>query len=493
MNRIILCLLAGSLAMPRLAVTETRVAKPNIVLVVADDLGYADLACYGAPHIRTPHLDRMATEGTRFTNFYVAQAVCTASRVALMSGCYPNRIGMHGALNHTSRNGIHPDEWLLPEMLRACGYATACFGKWHLGTVARFSPTRNGFDEWFGIPYSNDNSKYHPVLAAEMPPLPLYDGEKVVEHDPDQSLFTRRFTERAVSFIERNADRPFFLYVPHVMPHVPIFASAKFQGRSQAGLYSDVVQELDWSVGQILATLDRLKIAERTLVIFFSDNGPWLSYGNHAGSAKPFREGKLTTFEGGVRVPCVVRWPGRVPAGRVSDEPIMTIDWLGTLAELVGGKAPERKIDGRSFRSLLLGEPGARSPHEALFFYAGAELHAVRSGDWKLHFPHPYLTTAGEPGRDGKPSNWGKTQPLAITQSSIEGIASRHGQRVERLELSLFNLRTDPGETRNVAAQHPRVVARLKKLAEPIRAELGDALTGIQGTGLRTAGWEPAP
>jgi len=182
-----------------------------------------------------------------------------------------------------------------------------------------------------------------------------------------------------------------------------------------------------------------------------------------------------------------------VPAGRVSDEPIMTIDWLGTLAELVGGKAPERKIDGRSFRSLLLGEPGARSPHEALFFYAGAELHAVRSGDWKLHFPHPYLTTAGEPGRDGKPSNWGKTQPLAITQSSIEGIASRHGQRVERLELSLFNLRTDPGETRNVAAQHPRVVARLKKLAEPIRAELGDALTGIQGTGLRTAGWEPAP
>ena len=493
MNRIILCLLAGSLAMPRLAVTANRVAKPNIVLVVADDLGYADLACYGAPRIRTPHLDRMAVEGTRFTSFYVAQAVCTASRVALMSGCYPNRIGMHGALNHTSRNGIHPDEWLLPEMLRACGYATACLGKWHLGTVARFSPTRHGFDEWFGIPYSNDNSKYHPVLAAEMPPLPLYDGEKVIEHDPDQSQFTRRFTERAVSFIERNADRPFFLYVPHVMPHVPIFASSEFRGRSQAGLYGDVVQELDWSVGQILATLDRLKIAERTLVIFFSDNGPWLSYGNHAGSAKPFREGKLTTFEGGVRVPCVVRWPGQVPAGRVSDEPIMTIDWLGTLTELVGGKAPEHKIDGRSFRSLLLGERGARSPHEALFFYAGAELHAVRSGDWKLHFPHPYLTTAGEPGRDGKPSNWGKTQPLAITQSGIEGIASRHGQRVERLELSLFNLRTDPGETRNVAAQHPQVVARLTKLAEPIRAELGDALTGIQGTGLRTAGWEPAP
>jgi arylsulfatase A-like enzyme len=212
MSQIVLCLLVGSLAAPGPAAARRVPARPNIILIVADDLGYADLGCYGAKHIRTPHLDRMAAEGTRFTSFYVAQAVCTASRAALMSGCYPNRIGLHGALNHTSRNGIHPDEWLLPEMLRACGYATACLGKWHLGTLGRFSPIRNGFDEWFGIPYSNDNSKYHPVLAAEMPPLPLYDGEKVIEYDPDQSQFTKRFTERAVSFIEHNADRPFFLH-----------------------------------------------------------------------------------------------------------------------------------------------------------------------------------------------------------------------------------------------------------------------------------------
>jgi arylsulfatase A-like enzyme len=492
-NQVVLCILAGSSAAPRLAVAENVPAKSNIILIVADDLGYADLGCYGAPYIRTPHLDRMAAEGTRFTGFYVAQAVCTASRAALMSGCYPNRVGLQGALNHTSRNGIHPDEWLLPEMLRACGYATACLGKWHLGTMARFNPIRNGFEEWFGIPYSNDNSKYHPVLAAEMPPLPLYDGDKVVEYDPDQSQFTRRFTERAVSFIERNAGRPFFLYLPHVMPHVPIFASEKFRGHSRGGLYGDVVEELDWSVGQILATLDRLRLAERTLVIFFSDNGPWLSYGDHAGSAKPLREGKLTTFEGGVRVPCVVRWPGQVPAARVSDDPIIAIDLLPTLTELVGGKTPERRIDGCSVKPLLLGESGAKSPHEALFFYAGAELHAVRSGPWKLHFPHSYLTTAGEPGRGGKPSNWGKTKPLAITQSGMEGIASRHGQRVERIELSLFDLRTDPGETKNVAAEHPEIVARLTRLAEPIRAELGDALTGIKGTGLRAAGWEPSP
>ncbi|MCU0914979.1 MAG: sulfatase [Planctomycetes bacterium] len=483
--------MAGGLVAPRLALADKVLAKPNIIMIVADDLGYTDLGCYGAKQIRTPHLDRMAAEGTRFTSFYVAQAVCTASRAALMSGCYPNRIGLHGALNHTSRNGIHPDEWLLPEMLRACGYVTACLGKWHLGTVARFSPIRSGFDEWFGIPYSNDNSKYHPVLAAEMPPLPLHEGEKVIEYDPDQSQFTRRFTERAVSFMEHNVSRPFFLYLPYVMPHVPIFASEKFRGRSQGGLYGDVVEELDWSVGQILATLDRLRLAERTLVIFLSDNGPWLSYGDHAGSATPFREGKLTTFEGGVRVPCVVRWPGHVPAARVSDEPLMAIDWLPTLTELVGGRAPERSIDGRSAKPLLLGAPDAKSPHEALFFYAGDELHALRSGDWKLHFPHPYLTTAGAPGRGGKPSNWGKAQPLAITQSSIEGIASRHGQRVERLELSLFDLRIDPGETKNIAAQHPEVVARLSRLAAPIRAELGDALTGIQGTSLRAAGWEP--
>jgi arylsulfatase len=486
-------LLAWSCTRPHEPAPSANVDRPNVILIVTDDMGYADMSCQGAQDIRTPNLDRMAEEGTRFTSFYVAQPVCTASRAGFLSGSYPNRLSLQGALNHTSRNGIHPDEWLLPEMFKARGYATCGTGKWHLGTVARFGATRNGFDEWLGIPYSNDNSKYHPVLSAEMPPLPLYDGEEVIELDPDQSQFTRRFTERAVSFIERNADRPFFLYMPHVMPHVPIFASEGFVGRSEHGLYGDVIEELDWSVGEILATLQRLEIDERTLVIFFSDNGPWLSYGEHAGSATPLREGKLTTFEGGVRVPCLVRWPGQVPEGRVNDEPFMAIDWLPTLTELVGGKLPGRKIDGLSVRPLLLGEPSARSPHEALFFYGGTELQAVRSGRWKLHFAHPYITTAAEPGRGGKPSNWGKSEAQSITRSGIEGIASRHGGRVEQLELSLFDLEADPGESRNVAAEHPDVVSRLSRLAEPIRGELGDSLGGITGSEVRAAGWEEEP
>jgi len=477
-------LLLFTALLPLLLTAET----PNIVFIVADDMGYADFGAQGAKGFETPNLDRLAAEGTRFTNFYVAQAVCTASRAALMTGCYPNRIGMQGAYNHTSRDGVADEEWLLPEMLKARGYATAGMGKWHLGTRLKFNPTRHGFDEWLGIPYSNDNSKYHPSLAAEMPPLPFYDGEKIIEHDPDQALFTSRFTQRAVQFIERNAVRPFFLYLPHVMPHVPIFASEKFKGRSALGLYGDVMEELDWSVGEVLSTLKRLKLEERTLVIFISDNGPFLSYGEHAGSAQPLREGKLTTFEGGVRVPCLVRWPGHVPSARVCDEPFMGIDWLPTLTDIVGGKVSTNKIDGLSAKGLIFGEKDARPSHEALFFYSGTALQAVRSGKWKLHFAHPYITVAAEPGRGGKPSNFGKLAPTSITQSGVEGIATRHGYRIEQLELSLFNLDTDPGETKNVAAEHPDVVQRLSALAEVARQDLGDSLQSIKGSGLRSPG-----
>ncbi len=481
----LVCVLGGSATCG----AEQDTAPPNIILIVTDDMGYADLSSQGATTFATPHLDRLASQGTRFTSFYVAQPVCTASRAAFLSGCYANRVSLQGALNHTSKNGIHPEEWLIPEMLKDRGYATSGMGKWHLGTVRQFGPLQNGFDQWLGIPYSNDNTKYHPVLADEMPPLPLYDGEEVIELDPDQSLFTRRFTERAVSFIEQNAEQPFFLYIPHVMPHVPIFASEEFRGRTEHGLYGDVIEELDWSVGQIMQTLDRLQIADNTLVIFFSDNGPWPSYGEHVGSAGPFREGKLTTFEGGVRVPCIMRWPGQIPAGRVCDEMLMAIDLLPTLTKIVGGKLPEKKIDGKDIGPVLLGAEGATTPHEALFFYGGTELQAVRSGKWKLHFPHPYITVAGEPGKGGKPSNWGKQSPRSITQSGIEGIASRHGGRVEQIELSLFDLEEDAGETQNLAPQHPEIVARLQKLAEPIRQELGDTLTGTQGTEVRQAGW----
>jgi arylsulfatase len=474
------------------AAEAAEAETPNIVFIVADDMGYADFGTQGAKGFKTPHLDRLAAEGTRFTDFYVAQAVCTASRAALMTGCYPNRIGMQGAYNHTSRDGVADEEWLLPEMLKARGYATAGMGKWHLGTRMKFHPMRHGFDEWLGIPYSNDNSKYHPTLAAEMPPLPFYDGEKVIEHDPDQAEFTSRFTQRAIQFMERNAARPFFLYLPHVMPHVPIFASAKFKARSGSGLYGDVMEELDASVGELLAAIDRLKLTERTVVVFISDNGPFLSYGEHAGSAEPWREGKLTTFEGGVRVPCLVRWPGRVPAARVCATPFMGIDWLPTFAEIIGGKVAERKIDGVSAKAVLLGEKDARPPHETLFFYSGTALQALRSGPWKLHFPHPYITVAAEPGRGGKPSNFGKLAPTSITQSGVEGIATRHGYRVEQLELSLFNLETDPGETKNLANEHPDIVQRLSAAAEPVRAELGDSLRQVKGAGIRPPGLDEA-
>ncbi|MCE2862652.1 MAG: sulfatase-like hydrolase/transferase [Opitutaceae bacterium] len=466
----------------RAAATE----RPNIILIFADDLGYADLGCYGAKDIATPHLDRLAREGTRFTSFYVAQAVCTASRAALMTGSYPNRLGMSGALNHTSTTGLSTKERTLAEQLKEKGYATAVFGKWHLGHQPPFLPTRRGFDEWLGIPYSNDNGPLHPVTKG-IPALPLYDGEEVVEADPDQSRFTERFTRRAVEFIERHRERPFFLYLPHVMPHVPIFASEKFRGASQRGLYGDVVQELDAGVGELLAALRRLNLEEKTLVIFTSDNGPFLSYGEHAGLATPLREGKLTTFEGGMRTPFLARWPGRVPAGRVSDEPLSTLDLNVTLGVLAGATPPAMKRDGTDVSALLLDRPGARG-REEFWFYSGDELHAVRLGDWKLHVPHDYLTVAAEPGRAGKPSNWANMKPDSIENSGIRGIASRHGYRVERIGLSLYNVRSDPGETRDVAAAHPDIVARLQARVAAARADLGDSLTGTKGTNLRPAG-----
>jgi arylsulfatase len=318
-----------------------------------------------------------------------------------------------------------------------------------------------------------------------MPPLPLYDGLKVIESDPDQSLFTQRFTERAVAFIERHKAEPFFLYVPHVMPHVPIFASEKWRGKSGVGLYADVVQELDDSVGQIVDAVSRCGLGKETLILFFSDNGPFLSYGNHAGSAKPLREGKLTSFEGGVRVPFIARWTGRLPAGRECAEPMMEIDLLPTLAALVDGRMPEKKIDGQNILPVL---EGGASPHEALYFYSGDELQAVRSGSWKLHFTHPYISVDGEAGRDGKPARFGQMKPKSITQSGIDGIATRHGYVVKQQKTALYDLSRDPGESEDVAAQHPEVVEKLQKLATGMRGDLGDALTKTKATGARPVG-----
>jgi arylsulfatase A-like enzyme len=437
---------------------------PNFVIIYADDLGYGDLGCYGAKGYRTPNLDRMAREGIRFTDFYVAQPVCSASRAALLTGCYPNRVGILGALGPGAKHGVSDREKTIAQVLKPRGYATAIYGKWHLGHHPRFLPTRHGFDDYFGLPYSNDMWPKHP--SAKFPALPLIEGEKTVATNPDQTKLTTWYTERAVRFIARNKDKPFFLYVPHAMPHVPLHVSDKFKGKSKRGLYGDVIMEIDWSVGQVLAALKKHGLDERTLVIFASDNGPWLSYGDHAGSAGPLREGKMTTFEGGVREPCLMRWPGKIPAGKVCREPAMTIDLLPTLAKLAGAELPRHKIDGLDIWPLMAGDPRAKSPHEAFYFYWDNELQAVRSGRWKLHFPHTYRTPAGKGGTGGKPA-----------------------KVVERkTPLALYDLEKDVGETTNVAEKHPDVVKRLKALADKARADLGDSATRQKGKGVRPAG-----
>jgi arylsulfatase A-like enzyme len=438
---------------------------PNFVIILADDLGYGDLSCYGNKALRTPNLDRMAAQGVRCTDFYVAQAVCSASRTALLTGCYPNRIGILGALGPASQEGISDREKTIADVLKPRGYATAIYGKWHLGHHLPFLPTRHGFDDYYGLPYSNDMWPNHPT--ANFPPLPLIEGEKTIATNPDQAQLTTAYTEHAVRFISRNKDRPFFLYVAHAMPHVPLHVSEKFKDKSGQGLYGDVLLELDWSAGQILGALKDNGLDERTLVVFTSDNGPWLSYGNHAGSAGPLREGKMTTWEGGQREPCLLRWPGHLPAGSVCREPLMTIDLLPTLARLAGAELPKLPIDGRDVWPLLAGQPGARNPHEAYYFYWNQHLQAVRAGKWKLHFPHNYATLAGRPGgSDGKP---------AMMQRAHTALA-------------LYDLENDPGETKDVAGDNPEVVEKLKKLAEKAREELGDSARKQQGKGVRSPG-----
>lgn len=449
---------------------------PNIVVIFIDDMGFADIGPFGGNATLTPHLNQMALEGRRFTDFYVSQAVCSASRASLLTGCYNVRLGILGALGPQSDRGIHSNEMTLGELCQQKGYATACFGKWHLGHHHQFLPRQNGFDEYFGLPYSNDMWPFHPEVRhlpmeqrlKRWPHLPLIDGNDVVTSevtDTEQTQLTTWYTERAVSFIDRNAEKPFFLYVPHSMVHVPLYVSERFKGKSGAGLFSDVVMEVDWSVGQIMEALKRNNLDENTLVIFTSDNGPWLSYGEHAGSAGSLREGKGTMFDGGCRVPCLMKWPGRIPPNTSCDVPAMTIDLLPTIAKLINASLPQHPIDGRDIWPLIIDEEDAKSPQDGYYFYWGNELQAVRSGPWKLHFAHSYRTLNGQPGgKEGVPA---KYVNLAI-------------------ELSLFNLEEDPGETQNVANQHPDVVRRLNALADKARSELGDGKH--EGSGVRPAG-----
>ncbi len=451
------------------ATTEPARHPPNVVIMFVDDLGYADIGAHGDPPYTTPNLDRMADEGVRLTSFYVSQPVCSASRASLLTGSYANRIGIHGALGPASTHGIHDDEVTLGELFKSKGYATAIFGKWHLGHHAQFLPRRHGFDQYYGIPYSNDMWPFHPENPEAWGDLPTIEGDTIVGFNTDQTRFTTDLTARGVRFVQEQAAAgvPFFLYLPHPMPHVPLFVSQERAGQSGTGLFGDVVREIDWSMGQIMAALKESGVDGNTLVIFASDNGPWMSYGNHAGSADPLREGKGTTFDGGVRVPFLARWPEQIPAGLSVDTPAMTIDIFPTLARLVDAPLPTHPIDGKDIWPVLSGEQTS-SPQDAYFFwYHRNQLHAVRSGRWKLHFPHRYRTMRGQaPGLDGMPGKY--------TQDSI-GTA-------------LFDLEADASETHDVAATHPEVVASLTSLADSMRARLGDVLLDITGTETREPG-----
>jgi arylsulfatase A len=476
-----LLFLACATAQP-LAARTVEAEAPNVVLFFCDDLAWGDVGCNAPdaleplPFSVTPHIDRLADEGVRFTDFYVSQPVCSASRASLLTGCYANRVGIHGALGPQALHGLHPDETTLAELARDAGLATGIFGKWHLGNREEFLPTRHGFDRWVGIPYSNDMWPYHPEWVKPWEPLPLYRDESIVSLSADQRWLTTGLVDEALAFIDaaHGAGRGFFAYVAHPLPHVPLHVGAAQRGSTGFGLLADVLAEIDHGVGRVLAHLEALGLREDTLLIFLSDNGPWLSYGDHAGSTGGLREGKGTTWEGGVRVPAIASWPGRIPAGRVCREPVMTIDVLPTLARLWNVAPGPLEIDGRDAWPLFAGEPGARSPQEAYFFwYHRSHLEAVRSGPWKLHLPHAYRSMGErDPGAGGSPGQYD------------------YGVRTE---LALYHLGADPGETRDVAAEHPQVVAELLERVQAMREELGDELTGIEGRSAREPGRTTVP
>lgn len=429
---------------------------PNIIVIFCDDLGYGDLGCYGSKKNRTPHIDKLATDGLRFTDFYSSSPVCTPSRSSLMTGCYARRVGMHeDATGHwvlipRSKRGLAPEELTVAEALKTKGYATACIGKWHLGDQPEHLPTRHGFDHYYGIPYSNDMQ----AKGRGDPPLPLVADEKVIEAPVDQSTLTKRYTAEAVRFIENNKAKPFFLYLPHTFPHLPLFASPDFKDKSANGRYGDSVEEIDWSTGQILACLDKLDLADNTLFIFTSDNG---SNGRNGGSNAPLAGNKGSTMEGGMRVPMIARWPGKIAAGSTCNALTTTMDFLPTFCGLTGAAQPEKKIDGHDIRPLLFGKGDAKSPYEALYYYRRRQLQAVRWGDWKLHLElentHPNWTSAQQKGK-GRPAK-------------------------------LVNLKSDLKETTDVSADNPAVMQRMHELIAKAKAELGD--DDQRGSGQRDA------
>ena len=445
-----------------------------------DDLGYGDLTPFGATGYQMPHISKLANEGMLFTNFYSVQAVCSASRAALLTGCYPNRIGISGALMPYSKIGLHEKEITIAELLKGKGYSTGIFGKWHLGFQKKFLPLNHGFDSYLGIPYSNDMwpvdfdgnqiSDTSNWKKKSYPQLPLIeDFEKIDEIKTldDQAKLTTLYTEKSIEFINNNKNNPFFLYLPHSMPHVPIAVSEKFKGKSVQGLYGDLMMEIDWSVGEIIKTLKKNNLENNTLVIFTSDNGPWLNFGNHAGSTGGLREGKGTSFEGGQRVPTIMKWPKVIPSGSISNKITATIDILPTIAKIVSSKLPDHKIDGVDILPILEGNMKSNPRNHLYYYYGKNNLEAIRKDNWKLVFSHKSRSYKNVlPGNDGHPGLYS------------EIIA----------DYALYNLRRDPGEEYDVQDLYPSIVKELENLAEIARIELGDNLNDRKGDNVREPG-----
>jgi len=469
----------ASIALNEVSIAAEKQSNPNVVLIFMDDLGYGDLSCYGASLYKTPNLDKLASQGIRFTSFMSAQAVCSASRAGIMTGCYPNRVGISGALMPDAKIGLNPSEETIAEVVKRQNYKTCAIGKWHLGYQKEFLPLQQGFDEYLGLPYSNDmwpvNFDGKPAAPgtnkANYPVLPLIENnEKIKEIKTldDQSQLTTIYTEKAVRFINENKGNPFFLYLAHSMTHIPLAVSSKYSGKSEQGLFGDVMMEIDWSVGEIVKALKKNGLDKNTLVIFTSDNGPWLNFGNHAGSTGGLREGKGNSFEGGQREPCLMWWPGHIAPGTICNKLAGTIDLLPTIAAIANAPLPEKKIDGVNILPLLLGDENANPRENFLYYYRKNSLEAVRKGTWKLVFAHPGRTYIGfAPGMDGFPGKTNENFPF---------------------EEALYDLRRDPGERYDVKEYYPEVVAELKKLADEARHDLGDDIQKIEGKNRREPG-----
>ena len=457
-------------------------STPNIILILMDDMGYGDIGRNGANQYDTPNLDRLANQGMQFTWYYCPQAVSSASRAGLLTGCYPNRVGISGALMPYSTNGINAEETTIAEMLKTLGYHTGIIGKWHLGHHKKFLPLQHGFDEYYGIPYSNDmwpvdfdgvpmRLKDTSDFKNRYPVLPLVEGnEKVGEvlTLAGQDKLTTTYTEKAVKFIENHKDGPFFLYFPHSMVHVPLGVSEKFRGKSKQGFFGDVMMEVDWSVGEIMKAVEKYGLEDNTLIIFTSDNGPWLNFGNHAGTTGGLREGKGTSWEGGQRVPCLMRWPGVIPEGEICNKLVCAMDILPTIATITGAPLPELKIDGVNILPLMQGDKTVSPRHDFYYYYQRNSLEAVQRDYWKLVLPHQGRSYRGvKPGADG----W----PGAYSTEKIE-------------KPQLYNLHRDPGEWYDVSEYYPEKVKELQALAEKAREDLGDDLTKSPGANRRKAG-----